>query len=100
MQTHTLHRLTQAKPNRENTLNHKHTQEHKQTSFIQEATLASHPSGVFFPSKYPEQSTFGSEPTPLTITRHIRHINFVHHEIYWFAKKPPIIYSSGEMHQS
>lgn len=55
---------------------------------------------VLFPRKYPEQSTFASEPTPITITGHICHINFVHHEIYCFSKKPLFIYSAGQMQQS
>lgn len=77
-------------------MKHLHTQEHNRLVspwwLTEKATLLFISLRCFFPSKHPEQSAFASEPTPITIMRHICHINFVRREIYWFSKKSFFFY--------
>lgn len=84
-----------------NICTHTHTGEHKPTYLDSVPDWKGNSPFVslrcFFLSKHQEQSVFASELTPITITRHICHTNFVCHEMYQFSKKPPFIYGAGEM---
>lgn len=106
-QTQSLHTLCSGRPGPDPIRKHLHTHTHTEKpkhiylDWVLDWKADSPFTSLrcFFPVNTQNKSAFASAPAPITIMRHICHINFVHHEMYRFSNKSGFIYGAAGMQQ-